>query len=500
MSRAAVLLLALAVLSLTACGAASKPAGLVLRMESPDPAGIDHDPAVAYFVNRVAQLSGGRLRIEVDNIRPLDGSVDETAVLRAVARGSADLGWAHTRSFGFVNVHAFNALDAPMLIENYRTESAVIGSGLAASMLAGVKHAALTGLALLAGPLNRLIGTSTPLRGPGDIRGHVFALRRSSFADMAVRALGGDPLELSYANVNAGLYTKVINGQPAPPAFLEDDLDSIFFDRHGSCLTQLSQTQLPECATSRPWIMANVVLGASPEVIVANPGRLRRLSARQRSWLVRAAADAARYSTQVADRDSRLVPELCAAGVRFATASPAAVASLRRAWRRLYARLAHGPAGPAIRQIVTLRGGASAPPSLGIPSDCHRQPRQAYTAHGVRSSVPDGVYRIQVTAADIAAAGAQNLGDNPGVETLTLRNGRWRLYITEPGDSTEQGTYAGTPLRTAWFTDRPGFDQESFYSIAVSRSGLSFHIVQSWDSFLIDQATYGLHLWRRIGG
>jgi hypothetical protein len=215
---------------------------------------------------------------------------------------------------------------------------------------------------------------------------------------------------------------------------------------------------------------------------------------------MRAAADAARYSTQVADRDARLVPELCAAGVRFATASPTAVASLRRAWRPLYARLEHGPAGPAIRQIVSLRGQASAPPSLRIPSDCHRQPRQAYTAHGVRSGVPNGVYRIQVTAADIAAAGAQNLGVNPGVKTLTLRNGRWRLSITEPGDSTEQGTYAGTPLRTAWFTDRPGFDQESFYSIDVSPTGLRFHIVQSWDTFLIDQATFGLHPWRRIGG
>ena len=74
------------------------------------------------------------------------------------------------------------------------------------------------------------------------------------------------------------------------------------------------------------------------------------------------------------------------------------------------------------------------------------------------------------------------------------------MIITEPGDSTEQGTYAGTPLRTAWFTDRPGFDQESFYSIAVSPSGLRFHIVQSWDTFLVEQATFGLQTWQRIGG
>ncbi len=101
-------------------------------MESPDPAGIEHDPAVAFFVSQVARLSGGRLRIDVENYpRGRDGSVDEAGVLRAVADGDADLGWAHTGSFDELGVRAFDALDAPMLIDNYSSETAVIRSDLA---------------------------------------------------------------------------------------------------------------------------------------------------------------------------------------------------------------------------------------------------------------------------------------------------------------------------------------------------------------------------------
>jgi TRAP-type C4-dicarboxylate transport system substrate-binding protein len=471
-------------------------------MESPDPAGIEHDPAVEFFVSAVARLSGGRLRIEVENYpRGPDGSVDESGVLRAVAVGEADLGWAHTGSFDDVGVHTFDALDAPMLIDNYGSEAAVIRSQVAKQMLAGVRRAGLDGLALLAGPLDRLIGASTPLRGAGDIRGRVFALRLSSVARMAVRALGGNPSRLSYQLVSEhpGLYVNAAQ-RPGPPAFLDDDLDSIFFDRYGGeCAIQGAS-----CETSRPWVMTNLVLGPSTEAVVANPARLRSLSARQRSWLTQAAADATSYSTLVADQDSRLVPELCAAGVRFSTASPATVASLRRTWRALYAKLESGPAGSAIRTILALSSRTPAPASLRITRGCHRQPRQRYTAHGVRSTLPDGVYRLQVTAADIRAAGAQGLGGVwPTVETLTLRDGHWRLNFTEPTSPfAEYGTYAGTPLRTAWWTDRTGQPQleESFFSVVVNRDGLRFYIVQSWDDYRREHALYASHSWQRIGG
>ena len=239
---------------------------------------------------RVARLSGGRLRIEVESYpRRVDGSVDEgRGLLRAVAGGKADLGWAHTASFDAIGVDAFDALEVPMLIDSYPTETAVIRSALATRMLAGVSGGGLTGLALLAGPLDRLIGTRTPLRGASDIRGRAFAARLSTVTRMAVRALGGRAVALVPGL--PGLYWTASN-MPGPPAFAEDDLDSIFFDRYGG----RCDFGVDHCDTSRPWVMTNVVLGPSVEAIVANPARMRGLSATQRGWLTRAAADAMAY-------------------------------------------------------------------------------------------------------------------------------------------------------------------------------------------------------------
>jgi TRAP-type C4-dicarboxylate transport system substrate-binding protein len=463
-------------------------------MDSPDPAGIQHDPAVAFFVERVARLSGGRLRIEVESYpRRVDGSVDEAGLVRAVADGEADLGWAHTASFDAVGVDTFDALEVPMLIDSYPTETAVVRSILAKRMLAGVSRAGLTGLALLAGPLDHLIATAAPLRGASDIRGHAFAVRLSTVARMAVSALGGHAVALVPGL--PGLYRNALD-LPGPPAFAEDDLDSIFFDRYGG----RCDFGIERCDTSRPWVMTNMVLGPSVEAIVANPGRLRHLSAHQRSWLTRAATDAVAYSARVANHDDRLVPELCAAGVRFSTASQATLTSLRRTWRPLYAQLERGPAGPTMRRILTLRNRSAAPAPLPVPPDCRRQPSRADTAHGVHSTLPDGVYRLQVTAADIRAAGAQGVGGvAPGVETLTLRDGHWRLNLTEPTGDTEYGSYAGTPLRTAWFTDRAGQLEEEFFSIVASREGLRFNVVQSWADLRVEHAIYASHLWQRIG-
>ena len=486
---------ALVGVALAGCGEAARQRSVVLRMYSPDPAGIEHDPAVERFVERVARLSAGRLRIDVESYpRRVDGSVDEAGLLRAVEGGEADLGWAHTASFEAVGVDAFEALEVPMLIDSYPTETAVIRSALGTRMLSGVSRGGLTGLALLAGPLDRLIGTRAPLRGAGDIRGRAVAVRLSTVASRAVHALGGRAVALIPGL--PGLYWNALN-LPGPPAFAEEDLDSIFFDRYGG----RCDFGIDRCDTSRPWVMTNVVLGPSVEAIVANPAHLRRLSATQRGWLTRAAADATAYSTAVASGDDRLAPELCAAGVRFGAASPATLAGLRSELHSLYARLEAGAAAPAIRTILALHSRHPAAAPLPVPRGCHREPAHAGSAHGVRSTLPNGVYRLQVSAANIREAGADGLGGvQAGVETLTLRDGHWRLAFTEPsGEATEYGTYAGTPLRTAWFTDRAGQDEEEFFSIVVSPDGLLFHVVASWADDRVEGAIYASHRWLRIG-
>jgi hypothetical protein len=141
-----------------------------------------------------------------------------------------------------------------------------------------------------------------------------------------------------------------------------------------------------------------------------------------------------------------------------------------------------------LRRILALRSAKRSSSAVRVPSPCHR-------AH-IRSPLPDGVYRVRVTGADLRAAGAD--AARAATATLTLRAGRWRLELREPGRYVERGTYAGTALRTAWIGRRLTPD-DSFLSVVVARDGaLRIHAAHGTDIAYI-RATYGSHAWRRIG-
>jgi len=116
----------------------------------------------------------------------------------------------------------------------------------------------------------------------------------------------------------------------------------------------------------------------------------------------------------------------------------------------------------------------------------------------VRSPIPDGVYRARITDADLRRAGAHRAGDRAGTATLTLRRGRWRLLLSEPGRTLQSGSYAGTPLRTTWAYDGSRRN-ESYMSVVVGRDGgLRFHVVRALDQPFAG-AIYASHVFERIG-
>jgi TRAP-type C4-dicarboxylate transport system substrate-binding protein len=163
----------LALVAGTGCSDAGDRPTRVVRLASADPAGIAHDPAISFFVDRVAKLSNGRLRIAVDERW---APSREKQLLLDVARGDADLGWSHTSSFEEIGVRSFEALHAPMLVDGYGIERAVVQSPLATQMLAGTRSVGLHGLALLSGPLSRLDGVGQAMRKPEDLHHLAFGV------------------------------------------------------------------------------------------------------------------------------------------------------------------------------------------------------------------------------------------------------------------------------------------------------------------------------------
>jgi len=472
----------------------------VLRMEIANPAGPAHDPGAAFFAAKVAALSHGRLRIAYDDRWGHQGEALETRLIRDVRAGRAELGIAHTRFLVRAGARMFDPLDAPMLVDRYSTQAAVVTGPVGRRMLADTRAAGVEGLALLAGRLAYPVGTRGPIRSVRDVAGREFALRAlrpnehylpgSPLPALTLHAIGAYPRPLSNERIFAIYVTA--EGSPGRPSIYEDDLDSLFFDRYGERCARPD----PECRTLGPWITVDAALWPRTAVIVANAAALARLTPRERGWVRTAAIAAHRRSLSVAGGDQRLLAELCAAGARAVSAPARAVADLHRTLRAAYARLSDPQ---LIGALERLRSRTAPDPPLRIPSGCGRRHAHQGPARGVRSPLPDGVYRVQITREDLRAAGAKEIGDRTGIATLTLRRGRWRLRWTEPPGPGIDGTYAGAPPRTAWTFGTGRNREEAYMSIVTGPDGaLRFSVGRALDLPRL-QALFASHPWRRIG-
>src|SRR5262245_37984853 len=178
----------------TKAGGAAAP--VVLRIATVN-SGLGYTPQIGYFADRVSQLSGGNVRIDhvphVGNFAP----AAEQQVVHGVAAGTFALGFVGTRIFDTLGVRSFQALSAPMLIDNYPLERTVIGSGIPHQMMTGLGRLRVTGLAVLADGLHKPIAVAHPLLRPSDWSGITFDTYKSGAQDDAIRALGARVSNLS---------------------------------------------------------------------------------------------------------------------------------------------------------------------------------------------------------------------------------------------------------------------------------------------------------------
>src|SRR5688500_4386875 len=121
------------------------------------------------FADEVRRRSGGALRIEFANEWRLRQVGYEHGLIDDVKRGEAELGWVGARAFPALGVHSFDALLAPLLVDSYALERRAIEQ-LGERMLAGAAAAGVHPVALLPGPLRRVVARE-PVSRPGDLAG-----------------------------------------------------------------------------------------------------------------------------------------------------------------------------------------------------------------------------------------------------------------------------------------------------------------------------------------
>jgi TRAP-type C4-dicarboxylate transport system substrate-binding protein len=439
-------------------GGESKPDATVLTLAN----GNDDARNLEPFAAAVERLSGGSLRIEFKNSWRAGEPDYEEGVIRDVAAGKADLGWAGSRAFDDVGVQSFDALHAPLLIDSYPLQRKVLESPLAAELLEALAPLGLVGVGILPGPLRKPLGVERLVRAE-DYRGALIAYQRSDVAEETLRALGARGAEIP----SAGPIDRYDG--------VEQQVGSIAGNEYDKVATRLA---------------ANVNLWPRPVVLFIGREAFDGLDDDQRTALrdaAQAALPAGLAQEQSDDEEGAAI--LCRRGVKFLTAGDADLAGLRRAVQPVYDRLErHTQMKTAIAQILAMRSEEAAPPDAPVCSAPEPEP----VASGEATPI-DGVYRSDITFEQLSSTPGYDSETHPGNVghfRMELREGRFRITGSSDGVDQEGNFSLDGDLLTFhdWNNER-----DFSYKWSLYRGVLTLRKTGAGPTF------FAVHPWRGIG-
>jgi TRAP-type C4-dicarboxylate transport system substrate-binding protein len=142
----------------------------------------DHEQGpdqVQAWIEEVQRRVGGSLRIQVTNHWRDQEFAYVKATISDVQAGKVALAKVAARAYDTVGIDSFQALVAPLLIDNPTLEGRVLESDLATKMLAGTDELGLVGLVVLPTDLRKPLGVTRPLVRARDYRGAAWAWARA---------------------------------------------------------------------------------------------------------------------------------------------------------------------------------------------------------------------------------------------------------------------------------------------------------------------------------
>jgi TRAP-type C4-dicarboxylate transport system substrate-binding protein len=413
----------------------------------PNANGQNHGPEA--FVENLAKVSGGRLKVELKTEYG-DGAPDaESKIVRAIASGEVDGGWPSTRAFARADVPGLEVVEAPLTIASYAAEKALVAGPVGGKLLARLDGSGVVGLGLTVGPLRRPFAANAPLLGPEDWEDIKFRVFNSPVQADAVRALGATPADPSFSFIDQ---------------IKDGTLRAAEFD--------IAQYEHSGFGTTAGNVTANLVLWPKVFVLALSQKRFDALTSQQQEWVREAATQAVKASVDATYDETPAARTLCDQGARFHDATPGQLQGLRTKVRPVLDKLAADPtSAQLLRDLQAIAAQHPGPEGPDVPASCAQGVADNGSLGPVPATVsalPDGVYRRQLSHEEVAAAGGDPGHHPAGTWTLRVRGGTFQMSCrpvegagVSCGDSGSDSdlTVAAGDLRgtgrTVWFVSDP---------------------------------------------
>jgi TRAP-type C4-dicarboxylate transport system substrate-binding protein len=385
----------------TKAGASGGP--VTLRMGVEGSPGRPEADQLVEFARQVEELSDGGIRVETVFRAVEEGADDfDQQVARMVAQGDLDVSIIPARAWDTEGVTSLNALNAPFLVTSDELVERIITGELAGEMLSGLTKAGVVGLALLPVGLRHPFAFGDPLVSADDYKGALIRAPRSEVAYALFEALGATA----------------------------DDLPGTAFDEaiaDGSVAAADSSFGLAGSLGAPTVAIGNVTFFPRVNSLVVNADVFAGLDGDQRAILEKAASGTLLWALEAFPTEAEAAQAWCDSGGEIVLASDVELAELEQAAAPVYLDLERDAQTKSlIAAIRELKAGTSVS-ATASPSACEGEPGTGASSAASAQSFPEGVYRAEHTAEELAAAGMdpELAASYAGVQTITFEGGTY---------------------------------------------------------------------------
>lgn len=355
------------------------------------------------FAERAARLTDGEVVVTPVSQPDSTERRYNQRLARSVAEGEYDLALVQAHAWDALGVDSLVALYLPFLVDSDALIDEIATGDLAAVLLDGLPAADVVPLGLLPGGLRHVVGVEGAFTSLDDFDGAGLRVAYSEATWALFEALGSTPDDPNSTDVDNAVRAGEITGT-----------DSMF--------------RLADAFVDAPAVAADITPYAHVFTLVANPDALARLSEGQRAALIAAAAETAQWSADTRPSDADEAAALCerAPGTSVVIAGTDAVAEIEASAAPVARALRSDPVvDELVLRIEALKSSLGEPPAV---TACEGPPLARPTQAAVPNTpavFPDGVYRREVTAESLIAAGIDpsTAADHAAVFTLSFRNG-----------------------------------------------------------------------------
>src|SRR5215470_2563340 len=371
------------------------PTGTItLTFASGDPRPVD-----STFAALAAKYSGGHLKLHTVYYNARSTSVDPT-IATALTVGKLDVGDVASRAWESQGIEAFRAYQVPFLVTSRALLDRAVTGPAAAGMLAALRPAKVTGLAIVPTGIRYLLSTR-PLTDPAQFYGAKIRINDSTTSSEVISALGATPV------------TNIASGPPAVQALRDGKLTAIEADPVNAMMNGYLQVA--------PYVLVNAPLYAKTSTLVVSWAAMGKLPAAAVGWLHKAAAQAAAASQTASTSDRVHWASMCGLGAKPLAVTQSQFRALEAAEASTYADLSGDPT--TMLATDRIGGLAATEPRMDTWATCH-----GVGVAGSPTKALDGRYGFTFTQAEVVASGdCPNCG-NAGTYTMTIHDGRYALY------------------------------------------------------------------------